>query len=93
MNYQKFRWEHEKIIEELQSRPEYFIKLSQLQLEFSDKKVFCIRMLEKVLDIQKTESVPVGAHMQFRNWEEGFICCKVRGRTETHFAIQTIFTK
>lgn len=46
-------------------------------------------MLEKVLDIQKMESVPMGAHMQFRNWEEGFICCKVTGRTETHFAIQS----
>lgn len=63
VNYQKFRWEHEKIIEELQSSPEYFIKLSQLQLEFSDKKVFCIRMLEKVLDIQKMECVPMGVHM------------------------------
>lgn len=59
-----------KIIEELQSSLEYFIKLSQLQLEFSDKKVFCIRMLEKVLDIQKMESVPMGAHMQFRNWRK-----------------------
>lgn len=59
-----------KIIEELQSSLEYFIKLSQLQLEFSDKKVFCIRMLEKVLDIQKMESGPMRAHMQFSNWRK-----------------------
>lgn len=46
-------------------------------------------MLEKVLDIQKMESAPMGAHMKFRNWEKGFICCKATGRTETHFAIQS----
>lgn len=38
MNHQKFHCEHEKIIEELQSSPEYFIKSSLLQSEISDKK-------------------------------------------------------